>query len=491
MQPTLDLAKRQLDKPLANYINGEWQIGQGNAFTLVNPSNKAVLTEYPMASQNDINHAVHAALTVHQNKTWVNTPMRARARLMRQIGELIREHQAALATLEALHNGKTFTEAYADDLPDSADIFDYYAGWIDKHYGETSPVNEGFLNYTLKEPIGVCAQIVPWNFPLLMACWKLAPAIAMGNPVVIKPSEFTPLSLIYLFELIDQHIQLPRGLLNLVLGDGRVGKALSDHPDVAKIAFTGSTQTGKAIVQAAGQSNLKHVTLELGGKSPNLFFEDTPDLPAALARSFAVMFSHKGEKCSEPTRFLIHENIYEQAVESLVSQANDIVLGEQFSENITQGAQCHQAHYDKVVGYIQAGLDEGATLAAGGLANLRDDGLFVPPTIFTDVKPQMKIAREEIFGPVLSILKFSSDEEAVALANDNDYGLAAGLYTKDITRAHRIAEQLDAGMIFINQYGCYEFSSPFGGFKQSGWGKEMGIHSLDAYTKTKSVWVKY
>ena len=476
-----------------NYINGEWGKGTSNeAFDVVNPATMQTLGSLPMSQEADVNLAVDAAKNCFQQKTWRAMNMRERARLMRKIGELVREHTEELAMLESLPNGKTYREALNDDLPDCADIFDYYAGWIDKIYGETVPVEDGFFNYTTKRPLGVCALIVPWNFPLLMAMWKIAPALATGNTIVVKPSEYTSYSLIRFIEIIDEHLDLPKGLINMTLGGAKAGQALVEHKNVDKVAFTGSTKVGKSIVAGTGASSLKSLSLELGGKSPNILFSDLPDYQFALERSFNLIFSQKGEKCSEPTRFIVHEDIHDKFVADLVAMAKEYKVGDPLDDATEQGAQCNQAQFDKIMEYIEIGKKEGAKLECGGnRAHVPgfENGLFVEPTIFSNVTPSMRIFQEEIFGPVLSISKFKTDEEALELANDSDYGLACGLWTKDITRAHKMAEELDAGMVFINRYGCYDFSSPFGGFKQSGIGKEMGIHSLDAYLKTKSVWL--
>jgi aldehyde dehydrogenase (NAD+) len=478
-------------KPKKHFIGGAWLAQEeGKTFSPMNPSKREKLADIPVANSEIVNKAVLAARQEFEKQTWRNMPARERASWMRKIGEVTRTHAVELATIEALNNGKLFREALNDDLPDCGDIFDYYAGWTDKFYGETCPVDSGFINYTTKEPLGVCALIVPWNFPLLMAMWKIAPALATGNTVVIKPSEHTPLSLVRWFELVHEKLDLPAGLLNLILGDGSTGELLSRHMNINKIAFTGSTAVGKAIARASGETNLKSLSLELGGKSPNILFEDTPDLEKAIDRSFHLIFSQKGEKCSEPTRFIIHDSIHDAVVDALVQRAEKYILGDTFEANANQGAQNNVAHFEKILSYIEIGKQEGAELRTGGKAHTRlAPGLFVEPTIFTGVKSNMRIWNEEIFGPVLSIARFSTEEEAIRLANETDYGLAAGLWTKDVSRAHRVAQKLDAGMIFINRYGCYDFSSPFGGFKQSGWGKEMGIHSIESYTKTKSVWL--
>jgi len=313
----------------------------------------------------------------------------------------------------------------------------------------------------------------------------------MGNTVIVMPSEYTPLSILRLAELIHEKADLPAGVFNVITGDAETGKLISEHPEINKISFTGSTVVGKKVLEGAAHSNLKTVTLELGGKSPNILFADLPDLEAAIDRSCTAMFSHKGEKCSEPTRILIQDSIYDQVVSGLVERMKKIRLGDPFSEGANQGPQAHAAHYKKVLDYIEIGKKEGAKLAFGGeTKQAAGKGYFIAPTLFTEVKPQMRIAQDEIFGPVLVAIRFRTEEEAIEIANQTAYGLAAGLWTSDLSRAHRVASKLDAGMVFVNRYGCYDFASPFGGFKQSGWGKEMAIQSLDAYTKTKSVWVK-
>ena len=485
-------AQSWLKEPKLFYTNGNFQKPQGNrTWKVVNPSSEEVLCEVPIANAEDLNSVVKSANLAFTQGTWSEAPRKMRREALIRIGALVREHAEELATLESLANGKLFSESFIDDIPESADVFDYYAGWIDKIYGETVPVDPGFLNYTRKEPVGVCALLVPWNFPLLLACWKIAPALAMGNTVIVKPSEYTPLSVLRLAEIIHEKAQLPPGVFNVVTGDAETGKLISEHPQIHKVSFTGSTAVGKKVLTGSAQSNLKTVTLELGGKSPNILFADLPDLEAAIERSCTAMFSHKGEKCSEPTRILIEDSIYEKVITGLVERASKIRLGDAFQEGVDQGPQAHQAHYQKVLSYIELGLKEGAKLVCGGISEPGPQkGFFVRPTIFSEVKPEMRIAQEEIFGPVLVAIRFKTEEEAIPIANQTPYGLAAGLWTSDLSRAHRVAARLDSGMVFVNRYGCYDFASPFGGFKQSGWGKEMALHSLEAYTKTKSVWIK-
>jgi aldehyde dehydrogenase (NAD+) len=480
-----------LKSPKKLLVNGEWVDPQKRLET-VNPFNLEVLAPVADASKGEVDLAVAAAARALE--PWKRVSRKERAETLQKIAKAIRENAEALATLETLDNGKTYREALGDDLPESADVFDYYAGWIDKLYSENCPVEAGALNYTRREPVGVCALIVPWNFPLLLGCWKIAPALAMGNTVVVKPSPFTSLSMIRLGEILTDQKILPAGVLNIVTGGAECGEALAKHPGVAKLSFTGSTEVGKKIVQSAGASNLKTLSLELGGKCPNIFFEDAPDLQAAIDRSFTVAFSHKGEKCTEPTRFLIQKSIYATVEKALVEKAGKVKCGDPFDPTTQQGPQCHQAHFDKILSYIEVGKQEGAKLLVGGERDSEKGnakGLFVRPTIFSNVAPSMRIAREEIFGPVLVLIPFETEAEAIQIANDSPYGLAAGFYTADVSRAMRVSNALDVGMVFVNHYGCYDFASPFGGVKQSGWGKEMAIHSLDAYTKLKSVWIRY
>ncbi len=477
------------------YVNGQWidSTNPGRQTETIDPATGNVLGKILEASKEDVDRAVKAAREAFDKGPWRTMPRRERSRHMRRIGELINDHRVELATLEALDNGKLYSEAYNDDLPESAEVLDYYAGWTDKYYSETCPQDDGFINYTVREPLGVCGLITPWNFPLLLSMWKLAPALAMGNTVVIKPSPFTSLSLIRLFELIEEKLDLPPGVVNLVTGGSDAGQYLCEHHGVNKVSFTGSTATGKKVVASSSASNLKLVSLELGGKSPNIIFEDVPDLEFAIERSFGAMFSHKGEKCSEPTRLFVHEKLHDHFLSELVKRAEAIKCGNQFDSSAHQGAQCNKMQFDKIMSYIESGKTEGGKVVAGGDRDNTGDnskGFFIRPTIFTDVSNKMKIAQEEIFGPVLVVIPFKDEDHVVEMANDTMYGLAAGLWTSDVSRAHRVANRLDAGQVFINRYGCYDFASPFGGFKQSGWGKEMAVHSLDAYTKLKSIWLK-
>ncbi len=490
-QPLYDQVMTWLKEDKKNYIGGKWVLGEGKPITIINPATEEPLVTYQSASVAQVNAAIDSAEYEFAQKTWAKMQARDRADVIRQLGAVVRKHRMELALIESLQNGKTFSEAYDDDMPDSADVFDYYAGWTDKFYGEVAPVGYNSLNYILREPLGVCGLIVPWNFPLLLAMWKLAPALATNNTVVMKPSNCTPLTLLRVMEYADKELNLPPGLINIVLGSGKeVGDALTASPKVAKISFTGSTGVGKKILESSGQFHLRQHSLELGGKSANIFFEDTPNIDEAIARSFMVMFRQKGEKCSEPTRFIIHESLYKKVSEKLVAMANAYRLGNPLEETTEQGPQCNSHHYQSIITYLEEAKRIGLQQLCGGLPEKKGDlakGYYIKPTIYGDVDPNCRLAQEEIFGPLLCLFPFKTDAEALALANNSQYGLAAGLYTANISRAHTFARDLQAGMIFINKYGQYDFAAPFGGTKQSGLGREMAIHSMEAYTQVKSV----
>lgn len=361
IQPAkLEWAKTWLKTHKQLFVGGNWIPSQAQkSFVTTNPANQEILTQLALAEKADVDLAVSKAREAFKSSEWKNLTRRQRSLTLQKIARLIREHRAELATLETLDNGKTYQESFVDDLPESADVFDYYAAWIDKVYGESVPVEKGFINFTQHEPIGVCALIVPWNFPLLLACWKIAPALAMGNTVIVKPSPYTSLTLVRLCEIIQEAGVLPKGILNLITGDLEAGEALSRHPGIDKISFTGSTQVGKKVAEGAAVSNLKRVSLELGGKSPNIIFDDVKDLDAVVARSFQAMFSHKAEKCSEPTRFMVHEAIYDAFVAKIVPKAEAVVCGDPFDPKTQQGPQAHEAHFNKILSYIELGKKKG------------------------------------------------------------------------------------------------------------------------------------
>ncbi len=388
--------------------------------------------------------------------------------------------------METLDNGKPISETTNVDIPLVIDCFLYYAGWADKIHGETIPVRGEFFNYTLREPVGVVGQIIPWNFPLLMAAWKIAPALACGNTVVLKPAEQTPLTALRLGE-ICQEAGLPDGVLNIVPGYGpTAGAALAEHMDVDKIAFTGAHTTGRIIMQAASK-NLKRISLELGGKSPNIVFADS-DIDSAVAGAMTGIFLNQGEVCCAGSRLFLEKSIHDEFVEKLSNKAADMRVGNPEDAGTQMGAQVSREQFDKILGYIDTGKQEGAKLVTGG-ERCGEKGYFIRPTIFDAVDNNMKIAREEIFGPVVTAITFDDVSEMVRQSNLSIYGLAAAVWTRDIKKAHRLARDLKAGTIWINTYNTFDAASPFGGFKQSGFGRELGVHALELYTQVKSVWI--
>ncbi|XIH57247.1 aldehyde dehydrogenase (plasmid) [Priestia aryabhattai] len=494
-QPELEWAREWLKSTKKSYINGKWiETSSSSIFESINPANGEKIGDFYGAGKEEVDKAVEAARFAFNQGPWSKMTRKNRAKIMHEISSLISKHQAELATLETLDNGKLYTESYNDDVQEASDIFSYYAGWTDKYYGENNPVEGDFLSITTRDPIGVCGQIVPFNYPIDMAAWKLAPALAMGNTVILKPADKTSFSAIRLFEIIDEAKILPPGVINLVLGDGKTGSYISRHMGIDKVTFTGSTQIGRQLVHDSADSNLKPVSLELGGKSANILFDDAPNLEEAIDRSFYGLFTHKGEKCSAPTRLFVHHSIYDKTVNRLGELADSYKLGDPFNPETDQGAQVSKEHMERILNYIESGKQQGARVVAGGKRDTDGDninGYFVRPTIFAEVTNSMKIAQEEIFGPVLCVIPFDTEEEVIKMANDSIYGLGAGLWTKDVSRANRVAKKLEAGMVFVNKYGCYDFASPFGGWKQSGWGKEFAVHSLQSYTKQKAIWFAY
>jgi aldehyde dehydrogenase (NAD+) len=474
------------------FIDGKWQDSVSDKrIPVVNPATGEQLTTVPDAAPEDVDRAVRAARRSFESRAWRGKKVSERERIIWRIGELIEKNKEELGMLESLNNGKTYREALRGDIPPTYDIFYYYAGWTRKIYGETIPVDGNYLNYTLREPVGVAGMITAWNYPMLLAAWKVAPALAAGCSMVIKPSELTPLTT---FKLAEYCLEagVPEGVANVVTGYGATaGEALARHMDVDKIAFTGSIRTARALLKASGESNLKRVSLELGGKSPNIIFPDA-DLDRAMKAAFWGIYANKGEVCSAGSRLLVHEKIYDQFVNQLAERARKMKVGDPLDPSTEMGAQINQTQLERILGYIKSGVEEGARLVCGGERDQEGEkakGLFVKPTIFADVKPKMKIAQEEIFGPVLAALKFRDVEEAAEIANATIYGLVSAVWTRDIGVAHRLAQQIKAGSVWINAYNCFDSSSPFGGYKQSGFGREMGAHALESYTQVKSVWV--
>jgi len=474
-------------KPGKLFINGRWVDSvSGKTFDTLNPATEDVITSVAEGDSADIDLAVSAACEAFENGPWKKTDARDRGRILLKIADLIEKNKDELALLDTLDNGKPINETTNADIPLVIDCFLYYAGWADKVHGETIPVRGEFFNYTLRESVGVVGQIIPWNFPLLMAAWKIAPALACGNTIVLKPAEQTPLSALRLGE-ICQEAGLPDGVLNIVPGYGpTAGAALAEHMDVDKIAFTGGSATGRIIMQAASK-NLKRISLELGGKSPNIVFADS-DIDSAVDGAMTGIFFNQGEVCCAGSRLFIEKSIHEEFVDKLSIKAANMRVGNPEDTGTQMGAQVSKEQFDKILGYIDTGKQEGAKLVTGG-ERCGEKGYFIRPTIFDAVDNNMKIAKEEIFGPVVSAITFDDVDEVVRQGNLSVYGLAAAVWTKDIKKAHRLARDLRAGTIWINAYNAFDAASPFGGFKQSGFGRELGVHALESYTQVKSVWI--
>jgi acyl-CoA reductase-like NAD-dependent aldehyde dehydrogenase len=471
------------------FINNDWRdAAGGKTLEVVNPATEDVIAEVASAEQGDVDAAVAAARAALDGP-WGKMSARDRGRIVWKIGELLMERADEIARLETLHNGKPIFESRQIEVPASAECFQYYAGWADKIHGETVPVKGNYLTYTLREPVGVIAAIVPWNFPLLLTSWKVAPALACGNTVIIKPASQTPLTAIALAE-IAKDAGLPPGVLNVITGPGsKVGQMLVDHPGIDKIAFTGDTSTGKQIMRGSAES-LKRITLELGGKSPNIVFADA-DLDAALRGATSGIFYGKGEVCAAGSRLLVDKSIKNEFIDKVAARAKKMAPGDPMDPKTRLGAISSKKQLETDLRYIETAKKEGATLVAGGArADIgTGKGYFLQPTVFDGVTPSMTIAREEIFGPVLAAIEFADVDEAIARANDSTYGLAAAVWTKDIKKAHYVARKLQAGTVWINTYNIYDTAAPFGGYKQSGFGREMSVHALEHYTQVKSVWV--
>ena len=474
------------------FINGCWTDSACDRhIDVINPATGELIAAVPDADATDVNRAVAAARASFASKSWRGMNPSERERILWNIGDLLLKHREELASLISQENGKTLREAGGGDVDPAANCFRYYAGWVRKIYGETIPVDGPYFNYTLREPVGVAGAIVPWNYPLQIAAWKIAPALACGCSVVLKPSELTPLHALRLAE-ICMEAGLPEGVLNVVTGYGQTtGEALALHEDVDKISFTGSVVTARKLLHAASVSNLKRLSLELGGKSPNIVFPDA-DFDAAMKGAFWGIFGGKGEVCSAGSRLLLHQEIHDRFLEELADRARKMRVGNPQDPKTQMGSQISARQMDRILDYIEVGKKEGATLVCGGERDTNGDkakGFFVKPTVFSGVKPEMRIAREEIFGPVVSTMRFADPEEAIQIANGTAYGLAAAIWTRDIRLAHRMASELQAGIVWVNSYNNLDTASPFGGFKQSGYGRDLGSYAIDQYTHVKSVWV--
>ena len=480
-------------KPRRLLIDGEWvEAASGKTFQTFDPATEESLGWVAHGAAQDVELAVGAARRCFDDERseWRRITPSERGKVIHRIGDLIERHADELALLETLDNGKPLTIARAADVALSADLFHYMSGWATKIEGNTIPISaitspgSEFLAYTRKEPVGVVGQIIPWNFPLLMAAWKLGPALAAGVTVVLKPAEQTPLSALRLGELMLE-AGLPAGVVNIVTGFGDAGAALAAHADVDKVAFTGSTEDGRLIMRAAA-GNLKNVTLELGGKSPQVLYKDA-DMDVAIPGAANGIFFNQGQCCNAGSRLYIERDVYDEVVQGISDEARKIKVGPGLDPDTQMGPLTSAEQHDKVLGYLSSGLGAGARAPAGG-GRAGDLGYFVQPTVLTDTTPDMKVVREEIFGPVVCAIPFhSEDDEVIQSGNDTNYGLAGGIWTRDISKAHRTAHRLRAGTVWINCYGVFDAAMPFGGYKESGWGRGMGHNALDNYLETKSV----
>ncbi|KIM51127.1 hypothetical protein SCLCIDRAFT_1224821 [Scleroderma citrinum Foug A] len=470
------------------FINGQFVDGsKKTTMDVVNPTNGKVITSVSEGTPQDVDLAVDAAQQAFETTYGLNCPGSQRSILINKLASLMEKHADELAAIEALDNGKAFNMARNLDVAGSIDCLRYYAGWADKISGNVLETTEDKLTYTRHEPIGVVGQIIPWNFPLLMFVWKIGPALATGNTIVLKTSEFTPLSALRVCQLV-QEAGFPPGVLNVVTGYGNtVGNAITTHMKIHKVAFTGSTLVGRKVMEAAAKSNLKNVTLELGGKSPNIIFNDA-DLDQALNwTSFGLFFNH-GQCCCAGTRIFVQEAIYDEFLKRFIAKSQAVKVGDPFAADTFQGPQVSDIQYNRIMGYIDSGKKDGATVHIGGDRH-GNEGYFVQPTVFSNTTPDMRIVQEEIFGPVGVVIKFKDEEDVLRQANNTIYGLAAAVFTKDLHRALTMAHKLKAGTIWVNCYNVLNPNVPFGGFKQSGIGRELGQHALDNYTEVKAVHV--
>ncbi|KAK8636680.1 hypothetical protein V6N13_124421 [Hibiscus sabdariffa] len=467
-------------------INGDYiDSASGKTFPTYDPRTGDVIAHVAEANVEDINRAVSAARKAFDEGPWPKMTAYERSKVLFRFADLIDEHTEELATLETWDNGKPYEQAAKVELPMISRLIRYYAGWADKIHGLTVPADSPHLVQTIHEPIGVAGQIIPWNFPLLMFAWKVAPALACGNTVVIKTAEQTPLSALYAAKLLHE-AGVPAGVLNVVSGYGpTAGAALASHMQVDKLAFTGSTETGKIVLQLAAKSNLKPVTLELGGKSPFIVCKDA-DVDKAVELAHFALFFNQGQCCCAGSRTYVHESVYDEFLEKAKARALKRSVGDPFVAGIEQGPQIDSEQFEKIMRYIRSGVESGATLETGG-QRLGDKGYYIQPTVFSNVKEDMLIAKDEIFGPVQSILKFKDINEVIKRANTTSYGLAAGVFTQDIDTANTLTRALKVGTVWVNCYDVFDAAIPFGGYKMSGQGREKGIHCLSNYLQVKAV----
>ena len=484
-----------LKQPKQMLIDGKWvKAESGKTFDVIDPSTTDVIGQAAEGDSADVDKAVKAARKAFESGPWPNMSPHDRGKMLHKVGDLILENLDTLAELESLDNGKPITISKAADVPLAADMFHYMSGWCTKRHGYTIPLNvmydpdAEYHVYTRKEPVGVVGQIIPWNFPLLMAVWKLAPALTMGCTVVLKVAEETPLSALKLGEIL-QEAGIPNGVVNIITGFGHTaGAHLANHSGIDKIAFTGSTEVGRKIVQASA-NDLKKVSLELGGKSPNIVLGDA-DIDTAIAGAANAIFFNHGQCCAAGSRLFVQENIYDQVVEGVAEQAKKMKLGPGLDPNTEMGPVVSKDQYSRVSEYLDIGSKEGAK-AMGGGNKPAGNGYFIEPTVLANAKPGMRVVEEEIFGPVVAAMPFKEfDDDLVAQANNSIYGLAAGIWTNDLSKAHKLAARLQAGSVWINCYNIFNSALPFGGYKQSGWGREMGEAVLDNYTEEKAVSIR-
>jgi aldehyde dehydrogenase (NAD+) len=474
------------DQPLL--IGGKWLDSvSGKTFATVNPATGETICQVAEGDKADVDLAVKAARKAFEDGPWPKMAASERGRLLHKLADLIEKNQEELAALESLDNGKPLRDSLNIDLPMTIKCYRYYAGWADKVHGKTIPVEGPYFCYTRHEPVGVVGQIIPWNFPLLMQAWKWGPALATGNTVILKPAEQTPLTALRVAALA-QEAGIPDGVINVIPGFGpTAGAAISSHKDIDKVAFTGEYTTGQLVMEAAAKSNLKRVSLELGGKSPNVVFADA-DLDAAVEGSWFGLFFNQGQCCCAGSRLFVEEKVHDQFVEKMLKKVKAHKVGDPFDPDTTQGPQVSQEQFDRIMGFIDAGKKEGAKLLCGG-NRAGSKGYFIEPTVFDNVKDEMKIAKDEIFGPVMNILTFKNVDEVIKRGNQTFYGLAAAVWTRDISKAHRLTNSLRAGTVWVNCYDVFDAAAPFGGFKMSGFGRELGEYALELYTEVKTVYV--